>query len=308
MFDDKRLPPIVYHYTTMDVLLKVVDSRSIWATNIKYLNDVLERNHCLQRVRERLTWADAKERWGSVSEEVADLNEREYMPTLPFVASFSKDRDSLTQWRSHCPKGNGVCIGFRTESLSKAFLMTNEVSRPDQNDDIAVDFGPVAYLGPDNIRAVEEMIEHATRNAIDWEAANQEFVRAGIKRDIVFWSEIESFASRTKHISFESEQEFRLIAVDSNGFIDAMQFRPSRSTLIPYVKLGLPDPTEFLAGVGHREPILDLPDLPKPYFIDNVTLGPTPHVGLSKDSLDALFGVQNRDVIIHVSEVPYRDW
>jgi hypothetical protein len=38
------------------------------------------------------------------------------------VASFSQDLDSLPQWRSYCPNGNGVAVGFRVDCLKRAFV------------------------------------------------------------------------------------------------------------------------------------------------------------------------------------------
>lgn len=35
-------PPILHHYTTQEGLLGIVESKSIWATNIYYLNDAAE--------------------------------------------------------------------------------------------------------------------------------------------------------------------------------------------------------------------------------------------------------------------------
>lgn len=57
MPDEEIVPDFVYHYTSMETLLKIMDSKSIWATNIRYLNDVLERQHCLSAVQKRIPGA-----------------------------------------------------------------------------------------------------------------------------------------------------------------------------------------------------------------------------------------------------------
>jgi hypothetical protein len=35
-------PPILYHYTSQDGLLGILDSKSIWASKVQYLNDEQE--------------------------------------------------------------------------------------------------------------------------------------------------------------------------------------------------------------------------------------------------------------------------
>jgi hypothetical protein len=302
MPNEQPLPEVVYHYTSMDTLLKIVETRSIWATNINYLNDVLERKHCLASVRSRLSSADGKTSFGPIEEDQGEKEERDSIRSLPFVASFSGARDSLTQWRSYCPQGNGVCIGFRTESLNNAFLIP---SRSEPGDEIWIEFGAVIYLDPSDTFAVDTMIRQALNKATESKAAHPDYTEVGFSRDLWFWSAIDEFASRTKHISFAAEREFRLVVGGESGTL-GMRYRTSRSTLVPFVLMGLPDPNGFL--VWHPTPRFQIPDLPQPYFIDNVTIGPTPHPELSMDSLRSLFEDANRNVLVHSSEVPYRDW
>jgi len=42
---------VVYHYTDVDTMMKIVDSACLWATSIKYLNDVKEYEHFRDLVR-----------------------------------------------------------------------------------------------------------------------------------------------------------------------------------------------------------------------------------------------------------------
>jgi hypothetical protein len=42
---DANEPEVVYHYTSMDTMIKIVESATIWATSISYLNDDSEREH-----------------------------------------------------------------------------------------------------------------------------------------------------------------------------------------------------------------------------------------------------------------------
>ncbi len=52
--DDVSAPEIVYHYTSMEAMKKIVESATIWATSIRYLNDVSERDLFIGLIRERI--------------------------------------------------------------------------------------------------------------------------------------------------------------------------------------------------------------------------------------------------------------
>ena len=51
--ETNSMPEVVYHYTSMNALLGIVDG-DIWATNIQYLNDISEYTHFLELVKGRL--------------------------------------------------------------------------------------------------------------------------------------------------------------------------------------------------------------------------------------------------------------
>ena len=130
MADEEAMPAVVYHYTSMDVLLVIVEKRQLWATNIRYLNDVSERQHCLSMIRQRVeaTISNSQLATELLDQSLENEDASKSFNDLPFVTSFSADRDSLSQWRSYCPNGNGVCVGFRTDSLVNAFIGHSNLS------------------------------------------------------------------------------------------------------------------------------------------------------------------------------------
>ncbi len=74
-----ELPDQVFHYTSIDTMMKIVDSRSIWCTALPYLNDSKERTFLLDAVKRRLPILKTKGasidpalRW--LSFEVEDVN------------------------------------------------------------------------------------------------------------------------------------------------------------------------------------------------------------------------------------------
>ncbi len=93
----------IYHYTTMDGLKGILESGVLWLTNIKYLNDTTELHHGYEILNSLLKKRDCPE--------VGFTDD-----TYAFTASFSKDCDSLSQWRAYA-KGGGVAIGFPRSAI-----------------------------------------------------------------------------------------------------------------------------------------------------------------------------------------------
>ena len=51
---EQPIPEFLYHYTSQDGLLGIIESRSLWATNISYMNDATEFGLSVRLIRDRL--------------------------------------------------------------------------------------------------------------------------------------------------------------------------------------------------------------------------------------------------------------
>ena len=294
------IPRVVYHYTSMDAMLGIVEG-CIWATNIRYLNDVSEYDHFLRLVRERLpqlTNSHGLRHPDLVARIVA--RRKAHLPVymdLPFVASFSHERASLAHWRSYCPQGNGVCIGFRSASIRGAFLEKAEKGV------CLAGFWPVTYLGSNDLKALDVMINqslsHSIRFIEEMESAPGAIASDRDRVDLLR-AEFEMRAGRTKHKSFMHEREYRLIAL-LFAQNELVSFRASRSTLVPYLKMRLPGPDQ----ANRSSPRARASTV---QFIDNVTIGPTPHPTLSEDAVLGLLRSKGFNPSVETSSIPFRDW
>jgi hypothetical protein len=207
---------VVYHYTTMDTMLKIVHGASIWATSINYLNDETEGEHFLKIVRKRIPEYRKKNKVEDESIFDAVLrNETKGFEFLPFAASFTHDSDSLTHWRSYCPRGNGVAIGFKVNCLKRAFVEVN--GQRIESPFLKPVFQGVTYLKADDLRACDAEIEGAIRMAeyfFDQWGDKGESARLTLAEAFAFV--IERRAYFIKDSSFSNEQESRLL-VTSTG-------------------------------------------------------------------------------------------
>jgi hypothetical protein len=308
MPDHSAEPQVVYHYTSIETLLKIVGSKSIWATSLSYLNDTSEGDHFLNLAKQRIP----EFRRNHSSEDSAFFDDAEELSTgfrgRPFIASFSTEPDSLPQWRSYCPNGNGVAIGFSVDCLKRASVR-NALLNP-----AALEFAKVEYIDGSNTASIDQAIIEAINSAKTLQTfASTHNEKDPAKTGTIFQFFLSLTASKKKHKSFSNEHEYRLIFRDLPSS-RAIEFRPVRSTLVPYVPIDIPAKRS-----GYVQPPVDSvtnhPVLGRAAmilggrwdFIDRVIIGPTPNKALTLDSVSAFFENKSMNVEVTASDVPYRD-
>ncbi|MCR5320196.1 MAG: DUF2971 domain-containing protein [Lachnospiraceae bacterium] len=130
---------ILYHYTSMDTAVKILENHSIWASDITRSNDYLEMNMVYPDICDAVYEEHEKGRTvefqyagekGLRSLQKAVMKAKEqiddvisYGDLLTYVLCFSEGEDLLSQWRSYADDGRGVAIGFDSEEL-KTFTKT----------------------------------------------------------------------------------------------------------------------------------------------------------------------------------------
>jgi hypothetical protein len=69
-------PPILYHYTTQQGLLGIINNQEIWATHTQYLNDSREFCHATELMREEVSAMEKEPRVPEASrEDLATMHE-----------------------------------------------------------------------------------------------------------------------------------------------------------------------------------------------------------------------------------------
>lgn len=302
-------PEVVYHYTTVDAMMKIVTSGRIWATSISYLNDSSEGEHFLRMVRRRLP--DLLAQYQLRDEVLTELNgSARPIERRPFIASFSAEGDSLPQWRSYCPHGNGVAIGFRVGCLSRTRLARGA----EEGHSREITFKSVEYID-DNAPEllVDGCIADLMNEAEEGFAVAKRFWGAAcvVTKESLFAMYAESEACRRKHDSFNAEHEYRLIVDRLSASPKDLEFRPVRSALVPYVEVSIPESsplkmddreTELCGEFGLRGGYRKLD------FAAKVVVGPTTNMELTIDAVGAFFRKLDLDVRVVPSASPFRDW
>lgn len=205
------LPKCVYHYTDAAGLAGMLTSGKIWATDYRFLNDRSEIKHTRSRVRELIS-EKMKAAVGdplalSLYGEILERQDKEGEEDL-FVFSLSEKRDDLSQWRGYARNGQGFTIGFCAATIYK-------VSSPE---DAPFGFSKIVYNHDKQTQVLESSlgeIEDELRRVAAEDGADME--ELAIHAAHWFSWMVGSTAASNKHSSFESEQEWRILAFAKPG-------------------------------------------------------------------------------------------
>lgn len=116
----KTLPFRLYHYTSQEGFLGIIESDCVWATKMQYLNDTTELSLALKLTKEAIVKYASKysgidlsriEQLKGALNNISKIN--------LCIASFSEKPDLLSQWRAYSGGSGGYSIGFNTEALIK---------------------------------------------------------------------------------------------------------------------------------------------------------------------------------------------
>ena len=271
----------LYHYTSFSGMLGIIDSGTLRASDIRYMNDSAELRHTIELLSQHVN-----RRILAGCDEPALLNQllewlthRVVSGPMLFGASFRANGNLLSQWRGYSVHGKGVSLGFDPRHISAC------AGRQ------AFQVGKCLYDESAQSRLVEQIVDAiellarsgsaaAARPDNGWSAVFEQ-VEADLLR----------IAAILKHPAFEEEQEWRIVSpVVRDGAEFPVSFREGSSMLVPFYRFDLRYPAE------QRIPL------------DHVYLGPTTNSELSLKSLE-LFLRQEQAVPdrgISYCRIPYR--
>ncbi len=274
----------LFHYTSLEGLKGIVSTRTLWASEIRYLNDLEELRHingwlqhelsrrlhdkdnCAEHIRnvlEQLSlWLPARLRDG---------------PML-FVASFTENGNLLSQWRGYCANGSGVSIGFAPtkiimQAASSEYLIARCLYGGDEKRSLArgiVDavLHRAAEVGPSGRAHPDNSYHHV------FQEAEPDLLR---------------IAALIKDQSFHEEVEWRLVSPIQNNYVTApIEYRAGKTMLIPYIEFPLARNNQGGA------------------WFDLVVVGPTPEPNFAIGSVSRFLSRAGIHPMVSNCMIPYR--
>lgn len=227
------LPPVLYHYTSATGLLEIVQSRTLWATDPRYMNDASELEYPLRIARDAVEEALASE-----DHPIAKSFRDKYLaledPIGPdrhfYVACFCENGDLLSQWRAYGGGASGYAIGFDPKLLKLA--------------DDAMHNWWLTKMHYDTETFLAHIVEIARSYAahLKWAEANYGVAVAerAISLGLDFFTRLLiNAAVSIKHSAFAEEREWRFIHYSWTGpsLAPKPEFRVSGPLITPYIAL-----------------------------------------------------------------------
>lgn len=203
-----------FHYTSIDALVNIIKSRSVWFSSLAFMNDEMEgfdTGEVMNLAASYLSGFEKETYFGLVSTTV------ETFVRWQFCFSATTLKDDLSQWRGYTPLGHGVSLEFDDSLFPNAAIRKVTCVYPDE----------------EKVKILQESPKlSATGESLNAMLGDQEGLD-GYMREFV------DALSRFKHRSFEPEQETRWI-VSKAGLSDAsdeLRFRPHRLGLVSYLEI-----------------------------------------------------------------------
>jgi hypothetical protein len=228
---------IVWHYTNGPGFLGIIQSSTLYATQVASLNDVRETRYATDLYKETMKelLAERKDDAGAVAflDQVLEyVKEDPASPTHGtskfFVTCFSADEDELTQWDRY-GGDNGYAIGFRARGLYRE--PNSQLYR-------------VIYDRDKQLRAARKIVD-ATLNfymrGFDDDEARAKDPELWGKDFFAAWDEwVYKLAPLAKDPSWRSENEFRIVHELKPSEFSQVRFAQKKTMISRYLALDTP--------------------------------------------------------------------
>jgi hypothetical protein len=291
-----EVPEVLYHYTSAEGLIGILQSRSIWLTDLRYMNDSSELQYARTLVEARIENKRATDGLSTTQQEFLRRVQMTFDPfkhgSSVFAASFCEAGNLLSQWRAYRGRGGGYAIGI------DFFHTLRFLSRPSVLRRVVYDKAAQERLLDTVIEQFLITIDTFSTDRPPEDIAD--FLPIACQH---FAAVIGEFLFALKHPDFIEEREWRLVHfahVDPrmNRGVVTPQVRSYEGNVIPYFIV------EFKAAVEASKD--DTSGIPFP--IAELVIGPTVGAQLNRQSVKTLLLSMNPDVEprIKESEIPLR--
>lgn len=279
-------PTSLWHYTSIEALHGIVSTKSLWATNIHYLNDPKEVGHAIDLIKDEIRQraASAIDPARKVLDQMQQYLSTSFGLDLIFVTSLTRSEDDLSQWRGYCRSGTGLSVGFDSSHLGHCAEKQNFLLGPciyDYDEKRRI----ISWLLDQIVDAVAQNGEADTKTA---HPTQSYFPTLRIYQRMLLLT-----TAMMKHHTFKGEDEWRLISPIYESYKEAPIFyRCGKSMMVPYLLFKL-ETDKSLCGIR------------------KVVIGPGPNMELSCRSVLmflAKYGVKQEPISTRPSRIPYRDW
>ena len=290
----------IYHYTTLSSLISIIETQTIFSTNINFLNDKNEFKFGVGLILNVVDKLKKENIENPVLDMIEEKIDRIYKSER-YVTCFSKNGDLLSQWRAYSNNGKGVAIGFNS-SLFKSSI--NQI----------ISGKHITYDESYQLKVIEELIRiilaffKKRKEMIEWADYGYEWLVASTVLEF-----LDNIIATYKHPSFSEEEEYRFeYTIDGNMIKKGKEnilFKSTDTIITPYIRLKgkykqyLEDKDKGLYDDLGADLTFAIKQLP----IDKIIIGPSLDFESIELGIQELLDKNNyENVKIEKSKIPYR--
>jgi hypothetical protein len=286
----------VYHYTSADGVVGIIGNHEIWMSNTAFMNDKTELR-MLRGTPSILNENDFTN--GNMRSAWCDMSEQMSLDTNYYMASFSREKDLLEQWRAY----GSFCIGFDAKKLR----------------DLRKRISLYRCL-------------YTAEDIKGWILKNENIIGqdepTNIQNTLLAFTVLYMASMKYKNEHFKNEKEVRLITTSNHKWVYEnspeiyendlpIHFRrhPAYEFPVPYVKLFIEEGSKK-DGSKVKEKEMEMKDRKlkdeptkqrKPLPITEVIVGPVEYKEEAKTACEILLAERGYESVkVSVSNIPYR--
>ncbi|EKF9993546.1 DUF2971 domain-containing protein [Vibrio cholerae] len=221
----------LYHYTDAYGLIGILQNRSLWATDINFLNDSMEFEAGISALKQycnlQISNINAHNLSTQLEDSLTDLYnnihsiiEKNLRNRNNYIISFTSKKDNLRQWMSYCPPNSGYCIEFDSEEILLSGDKESELN-------LIARVEPVDYKDGDFERrlGIKTLI-----NSLDDPCINIDQFSVNLVNEIMF------HACAIKKCEFHDESETRIVIQSMLTPKHNTKYRVKSGVILPYVE------------------------------------------------------------------------
>ena len=195
-----ELPAFIYHYTSLDNFLKILDTKTFYMFSSYQMNDYKEKMAIFDALNRVM--AQKKSIIPDVYlRKLEDVFKIKFNMGYTYISCFTELRDSLSQWRSYGDDGNGICFIINPRNLEINYSLPSHNAYTDRS----VSFHNVIYSNEQQDKIIDEILGYALLLS-----SHNEKYKAETFADHVY-TLIARFAPIFKINEFQEEREWRII-------------------------------------------------------------------------------------------------
>jgi hypothetical protein len=216
----QKAPASIYHYTNDAGLKGILESGTLWLSDISSLNDPSELNHgfeiAIGELKRMVADGPHESREFASGLEFVDKRKIIHESADFFICSFSLCGDDLGQWRAYADNGRGFALEFDAGALEREFT---------RDEDHAVSF-PLTYCDAELAGLDRQIIEKMLHLA--------QLPSCKDDLSIAFMAYATTAAIYFKHMAYKNELEYRFLETYSVGATPCVNQRVRRNSLNRY--------------------------------------------------------------------------